>query len=235
MIHIKNLSFSYVSDNPILENVSFDIEKGEFVAILGPNGSGKTTLIKLLLGVIKPNTGTIEVCSDKTSKTGYIPQKQELDRFFPGTVREILEAKSKDYLKTCEYLSITDRLDTRFSMLSGGLQQRVMMAFSLLDNPDLLILDEPTVGVDIRSMQEFYALLVKLKIEKKITIVLVTHDVGVISRYVSKVICIKGSMTCVGTPEETPRLLANLYGEHFDIHLHDQFEPNQEHKHQKRH
>ncbi len=220
MIHIKNLTFSYSKSDPILDNISFDIEKGEFVAIIGPNGSGKTTLMKLMLGSLKPTSGSIEVCSDKKSKTGYVPQKQDFDRFFPGTVREILSSKSSNYLDTCNYLSITDRLDSKFSDLSGGLIQRVLIAFSLLDQPDLLILDEPTVGVDLKSMQEFYSLLLKLKTEKQITIVLVTHDVGVISRFVSKVVCVKGSFCCVGSPSETPKILSSLYGEHFDIHLH---------------
>ncbi len=84
----------------------------------------------------------------------------------------------------------------------------------------MLTLDEPTVGVDLKSMQEFYSLLLKLKNEKQITIVLVTHDVGVISRFVSKVVCVKGSFCCVGSPSETPKILSSLYGEHFDIHLH---------------
>lgn len=220
MIHIKNLSFFYSKDEPIFENISFDIEKGEFVAIIGPNGAGKSTLMKLILGTLTPTSGKIEVCSDKKSTTGYIPQKQEFDKLFPGTVREILSSKNPNYLDLCNYLSITDKLDYRFSDLSGGYAQRVLIAFSLLDNPDLLILDEPTVGVDLKSMQDFYSLLVRLKNEKKITIVLVTHDVGVISRFVSKVICVKGSFCCVAPPEKTQEVLNTLYGEHFDIHLH---------------
>lgn len=226
IICLNDISFSY-DKVPILEHISIDIDEQDFVAIIGPNGAGKTTLVKLILGMLHANTGTVEVFDKNIEKfdawnlIGYIPQKTDIDRNFPGNVREILLLKQEKINKNItELLEIEKILNERFSELSGGQQQKVLIALALSTNPRLLILDEPTVGVDLRSLDSFFNILKKLNKEMKVTIVLVTHEVGVIQKFVNNIICINRNFSCRGSPEKIGHMLKQVYGSSFGIHTH---------------
>lgn len=225
-IKVSKLFFSYESGAAALENTSLSIDEGDFVALIGTNGSGKTTLVKLLLGILKPTKGKIELFGEDISvfnnweKIGYVPQKYSIDRNFPASVNEILGLKGVRNELIIKKLGITNVLNKKFSQLSGGQQQRVLIALCLMKNPKLLILDEPTVGVDINAQKEFYKVLKKLNQEEKITIILVTHDIGMISHQVKKVICLNGKICKQGKPADAEKLINEVYGEHFHVHKH---------------
>lgn len=214
LFSVSSLSFSY-GENKVLDNISFEVKEDDFIAFIGPNGSGKTTLVKLLLGLLDSSQGEITL-SIPQSKIGYVPQRYTIDKNFPGTVQEILSSKDGEVVKQT---GIKELLPKKFISLSGGQQQRVLIALALQKNPRLLILDEPTAGVDIQAQQEFYDLLKQLN-KKGITIILVTHEVGVLSSLVKKVLCINHKICCMGKPREMPKLLKQMYGEHFIHHHH---------------
>ena len=220
LVSVSSLSFSY-GENKVLENISFDIPEDDFIAIIGPNGSGKTTLIKVMLGLISPTQGKVALFISK-DRIGYVPQSYTIDKNFPGTVQEILSTKNGSIINDSiiKDTGIGSLSNKKFVSLSGGQQQRVLIALALQKNPKLLILDEPTAGVDIQAQQSFYELLRQLN-RKGITIILVTHEVGVVSSLVKKVLCINHKICCLGEPKEMPKLLKQMYGEHF-IHHHDE-------------
>jgi zinc transport system ATP-binding protein len=226
-IKISKLSYSYGNNAKALENISLQIDKGDFAALIGTNGSGKTTLIKLILGLLEKQQGKIELFGQDISKfedwnlIGYVPQKYSIDRNFPASVDELLSLKGKankqDIIKK---LGISSILEKRFAELSGGQQQRVLIALCLMTEPKLLILDEPTVGVDIKAQHDFYELLKKLNETDNLTIILITHDIGLVSTHVKKVICLNGKVCKTGKPREAQRLIKETYGDKFNVHHH---------------
>ncbi len=203
---VINLSFGYENEM-LFEQVTFDVEKGDFAAVIGDNGTGKSTMIKLLLGLLKPTEGEIKLLGQKTTgkmnfdKIGYVPQNSgALASAFPATVEEIVfhsvKAKvskserrklTEDALKQVLMLEFKDRL---ISELSGGQQQRVMLARVLVNNPELLILDEPTVGIDGDSVDNLMHILHNLNMENKVTVLMVTHELGLLAPYINRVLCI---------------------------------------------
>jgi len=184
MIIYEGVSVSFGKFN-VLQNVSFDIKPGDFMHIVGPNGSGKTTLVKLLVGLLKPTSGTIKV---NTEHMGYLPQKLNTKQNFPMTVKEVIYSGFKKQLlipskKDCDLIDfwlkkmeIPELGNQSMQYLSGGQQQRVFLIRALISEPDLLILDEPTSALDPSFREKFYHLLYELQQEKKTTIVHVTHD-----------------------------------------------------------
>ncbi|MPM49739.1 High-affinity zinc uptake system ATP-binding protein ZnuC [bioreactor metagenome] len=183
MIQATNLTFSYNREQPyILHDISFNIPVGEYVSVVGENGSGKTTLMKLILGFIKPSGGSI---LNKAQRIGYVPQKNDFSGVnFPITVYEVLDSyrhllKLPDSRIVYELLDIVNlRSQTKSLMgdLSGGQHQKVLIARALMGNPDLLILDEPSTGIDIGSQKEIYQLIRKMNQEKHLTIISVEHN-----------------------------------------------------------
>lgn len=198
IIEVKNVSFKYDRDY-VFENINFDIYKGDFVGIIGSNGAGKSTLIKLILGQLKADKGKILIdgveswTGKNLQEIGYVPQvglSRGID--FPATVEEIVmmnmykeigrfgfpkkEHKEK-VKKALEIVDMTNFLHRKFSDLSGGQQQRVVIAKAIVNSPEILILDEPTTGIDHHSENVLYELLDKLHKEEKITIVMISHDI----------------------------------------------------------
>lgn len=220
IIEVKNLTYSYNKNTPIFQNISFTISKGELVAIIGHNGSGKSTLVKLLLGLLETKSSSISV----KGKIAYIPQKFNTDNNFPGKVKEILDLECcecslrEDILKS---LGIENLQHLQFKSLSGGQQQRVMIALSLLSNPDILVLDEPAVGVDTKTQNDFYKLLKKLNKQLNITILFVTHDTGMISQYFTTTICVNNNTVCIDDAKNTHSMLHSVYGEEFNQIIHN--------------
>jgi len=217
IVSINNLNLKNGSDI-ILDNVSFKIKKGDFLGIIGPNGAGKTTLFKCMLGLNKNFSGTIRIFNKDVKKEykkiykkiGYIPQSNNFDPQFPATVKEIIELGTiekkklnKDTLKEIvEFTGIAEYLDKRIGDLSGGQQQRVMITKALINEPELLILDEPGTAIDINILKLFYKLLIKLNQEKKITIIWSSHDLDAVNLLSNKVACIYKKLLFHGGSKE---------------------------------
>jgi len=209
IIEAKGINFRYCKEK-ILDNISFCVESGDFFAITGPNGGGKSTLIKIILGILEPIGGEIEVLESLKSNNdiGYVPQNTNINLDFPITVldvvlmgngskhkksRGLLSIKySKFEIECAKYslkkVGMSKYINSKISNLSGGQRQRVMIARAICSHPSLLILDEPTSNIDVNGQKEIYALLKELN--KELTIVVVTHDLTVISNYADKVLYI---------------------------------------------
>ncbi|EYE87290.1 metal ABC transporter ATP-binding protein [Fervidicella metallireducens AeB] len=212
MINIKNLSFSYNKIPPyILENINLEIKKGDYVSILGDNGSGKSTLIKLLLKLLKPCSGTIQI---NTQKIGYVPQRFEgFNSQFPVTIYEMLNChrkalKIKDSSIVLNSLLKVDMLNYKNSLignLSGGQQQKIFIARAMMGNPELLILDEPSTGIDVQSQYEIYSLIKSLNTNLGITVVAIEHNLNaalVNSDYIFKLKNGKGQILSINDYKE---------------------------------
>lgn len=214
ILEVKNISFKYTSEF-ILKNISFSITKPELIAVVGPNGSGKSTLVKLIAGILKKNDGSITT----SGKIAYIPQKFNQDPNFPASVKELLDLECcrcsirDDVVKS---LNLESLLSKQFKNLSGGQQQRVFVAMALLSEPEILILDEPTVGIDTKTQEDFFKLLKKLHHQRNLTILFVTHDTGMISTYFTKIICVGNKEVHVDDAKHTNKALLKAYGETFD-------------------
>jgi zinc transport system ATP-binding protein len=209
VIVAENIRFSYC-DNDILSGIYFSVSKGDYIGIVGPNGCGKTTLMRIILGLLAPISGKIFIFGQKTSgfdrwaKIGYLPQKlASFNPSFPVTVKEIValgllsgkktpkhfDNKDKDAIeKTLSLLGIEDIKDKLIGELSGGQQQRALLAKAIVHEPELLILDEPTLALDPDARERFFDLLAGLNKSKKMTILLVSHDIGTIGKYASKLL-----------------------------------------------
>lgn len=197
MITIKNLSFSYIKGTDLLKDINLHIPNGVYLSILGENGSCKSTLIKLILGILKPDLGSITL---DTNKISYVSQR--LDNFnaaFPITVKEVLACHSKtigiknptNVLDALEKVNMTEFSNNLIGNLSGGQQQRIFIARALIGDPDLIILDEPSTGIDEKSQNEIYPLLQTLNKDFKKTIISVEHNTKVALKYSTHILKIE--------------------------------------------
>ena len=208
MITIKNLSFSYTKGNDLLKDINLHIPKGIYLSILGENGSCKSTLVKLILGILKPDSGLITLASNKVS---YVSQK--LDNFnaeFPITVKEVLSChaktvgikNSKSVLESLHRVNMCEFSNNLIGNLSGGQQQRIFIARALLGNPDLIILDEPSTGVDEKSQSEIYPLLQSLNQNLGKTIISVEHNTKIALKYSTHILKIENGTLKLFTKED---------------------------------
>ncbi|SNZ07883.1 zinc transport system ATP-binding protein [Persephonella hydrogeniphila] len=223
----------------ILENINLSIRRKEIVAIVGPNGGGKTTLIKTALGLIKPTAGYVEILGTtpekavKTGKIGYLPQKTDIPRNFPfsvldivmlGLVNKKLSRREKVELaeKYIQYVGMKGYENHPFSKLSGGQQQRISIARVLVSDPEIIFLDEPSTGVDVVAQESFYDFLQKIREEKGITAVMVSHDIGVVGKFVDKVAGLNRYLHYYGHPKDffQKHILEKLYGTDVELVVH---------------
>jgi zinc transport system ATP-binding protein len=236
LLQMKDVSYSY-HHQTVLENVTLSVEEGKFLGIVGPNGSGKSTLLKIALGVLHPKKGKVLLFGQSVKgqkqkyNIGYVSQKSNsFQRDFPATVQEVVAAglaskkgilrryTKKDYLlvdEVLEQVGLRDLRKRNIGQLSGGQQQRVFIARALINKPKLLILDEPTVGVDRDSTKQFYDLLHFLHKQHGLTLIMVTHDIGVVSSLVDQVACLNKKLYFHGTRslfvEKEKELLSKAY------------------------
>jgi zinc transport system ATP-binding protein len=211
VIEIQNVSFSY-NDNEVLKNINLSVHRGDYLGLVGGNGAGKTTLLKIVLGLLKPDSGKIKLFGQDFSdfkdwsKIGYVPQKAtNFDINFPATAEEVVlmgrfgkrglfhRTNEIDMGKVHEALKHVDMLDHQYQLvgdLSGGQQQRVFIARALAGDPEVIFLDEPTVGVEKDIKDDFYKLLRKLNKELNLTVILVTHDIESMAHEAMHIACI---------------------------------------------
>ncbi len=226
ILSVKNLNVS-LGGQRILEDISFELQKGESLAIIGPNGAGKTVLFRALLGFI-PYTGKINW--QPNIKIGYVPQKIDFDRYLPISLEDFLLAKArilglskKEIEKKLEAVGFSKiLLKSNLGHLSFGQFQRALIAFALLGDPDVLLLDEATLGVDAPFETYIYEIIYRLQSKEKMTILLISHEFEVVYKYTDKVLCLNKKMLCFGLPEEalSEKSLATLYKDAAHYHHH---------------
>ncbi|MBC7073812.1 metal ABC transporter ATP-binding protein [Candidatus Parcubacteria bacterium] len=222
ILEVKNLNVE-LGGEKIICNLSFELKEGEVLTILGPNGAGKTVLLKTLLGIF-PFGG--EIKWKEGIKIGYVPQRVPFVKDFPISIKEFFELKGAKENETKEILK-TVGFDASFlkkpiGELSSGQYQRILVAWALLQNPKVLLFDEPTTGVDILGQETIYQLLERLKKEKNLAIILVTHDLSVVFKFSDYVICLNKCPICQGVPKEvlSPEILSKLYGQEIKFYQH---------------
>ncbi len=213
ILKVSNLGVK-LQNQILLDHINFNVTKGTTIAILGPNGAGKTVLLKTLLNLI-PHTGSIE-WTEKV-KIGYVPQYVAVSDI-PMSVREFLSiGKGVNIEKALKKVRLNDNsiLDKRLGVLSGGQLRRVMIAWALNDNPNVLLLDEPTTGVDMDSEEPIYLMLNEIKKNQKITIFLITHNIHIVQEYADALLAINKCVTFCGPAEEIgkPDTQRQIYGE----------------------
>lgn len=222
IIELDRVCFSYGSQE-VIKDISLEINKGNYVGIIGPNGGGKSTLIKLMLGILKPTDGSVKLFGTDIKefknweKIGYVPQKTYIEMNLPVTVEELVSMgrygkrglfhfpTKEDKEKTLQALGHVDMLDYKnrqVTDLSGGQQQRVFIARALASEPEVIFLDEPTVGVDIKTQKQFYTLLRKLNKELNLTLIFATHELDVVAHEATELVYINRTMEYYGDPNE---------------------------------
>jgi len=242
-IEFKDVTFSY-GTNKVLDSVSFQINKGSYLGIIGPNGGGKSTLVKIMLGLLKPDSGEISIKGKSIEKAldicriGYVPQRisqEYLD--LPATVNEIVESgltaksplftfgkTSETVFKAIATAGLSGSEDKLIGELSGGQRQKAFVARALAIDPQILVLDEPFIGVDLASQQDFYRFLKKLNQEKNLTIIFISHDLDMISREANEILCLNHKIIYSGKASEVDEkeLIEGMYGKEF-THIHHDY------------
>ena len=227
-IDIKDLAFEY-GKSPVLTDVNLSIDENDFVAIIGPNGGGKSTLMKLMVGLLKPTSGTVRLFGEKVPTkrvaVGYVPQNTNKNIDFPITVGECvatgkigLSPKSDEVRVALERVHIAGFLDRRLGELSGGERQRVLIARSLVCNPKILFLDEPSNNIDVAGIEALYNMLAEFS--ETMTIVIVTHDLMALSHKVKSVVCVNHSVHYHEGGNLTEEMLHSTYGCEVDLIAH---------------
>jgi zinc transport system ATP-binding protein len=222
-VSVKNLTYTYkvsstsFSSN-VLDNISFSVNKGDLLGVIGPNGAGKTTLFSCILGLFKDYQGEVRIFDHDIRKNnnlilqsiGYIPQQKSIEQGFPATVQEIVSLGligkkngSKEKVDSAlEMVDLSGLNHRRIGELSGGQQQRVLIAKALVNEPKLLILDEPTTSVDVETQNKFYTLVKNLNQKNKLSIIWASHDLDAVNKIANKVMCLNRSMFFHGDTSE---------------------------------
>jgi zinc transport system ATP-binding protein len=221
-----------LDEHVILDSLSFSVPQGQTTAIIGPNGAGKSVLLKALLRLVPIQQGDVHILGQPQNRyrqvaplISYIPQRLEIDHTFPLTVRDLFSLKSsrpigmnEDELSRMHALltlvGMPDRKEQRLNTLSGGQLQRVLLAYSLMDYPQILFLDEPSAGIDAQGQETIYALLKRIQEQTQLTMILVSHELDIVMHYCQQVLCLNKKLLCAGVPQQvlSPELLEKMYG-----------------------
>ncbi len=227
---MQGVSFRYPgADRPALEDISVEVGEGELACVIGPNGGGKTTFIRLVLGLLHPQHGSIRVFGENPdavrTRIGYLPQRLEFDPQFPVSVRDVVLMgrlhprgllgffSRRDHERAGQALAevgLPDLAERPFGSLSGGQRQRVLIARALACDPDLLVLDEPTASLDIAAEEQIYELLGRLN--ERLTVLVVSHDVSFVSSRVTKAICVNRHVHVHAHDQLSDEIIEGLYG-----------------------
>lgn len=244
VICIDNLWVRY-GDRVVLENINLTVYSREIFSIVGPNGGGKTTLLNTILAFKEPIQGNIQVMGENPKKIrksgiiGYLPQKSEYDQYFPVNVFDVVAmsrfARKRSWGKlnnkdrecihdALKMVEMADFENRHFGSLSGGQQQRVLIARALAIQPKILILDEPSTGLDAVAQDTFYHLLHKIRDREDITIIMVSHDIGTVSSVVDQIACLNKSIHFHGNPDEgiPSEALEKVFGRDIQFLIHDE-------------
>ena len=243
-LRVQDLTVGY-SDTPAVENVSFEIAGGNLVALIGPNGSGKTTLIRTLMGLMEPWSGSFELLGGVASaaRIGYMPQVESVDWRFPVSVRDVVEmglyqptwgvarvralfaggGRERDIDRALDRLRIRDLAGEQASELSAGQQRRVLLARTIVKDPDLLLLDEPAAGLDVSVEEDLLGLLLELAEQGK-TLLVATHDITSVFEHYPLTICLNRRLVVAGPPSEvlTEDVLVETFGRHLMVFHRDE-------------
>lgn len=246
VLTMENIHFAY-DHQTVLQGVGLTLKQGDFLGLVGPNGSGKSTMIKLALGSLRPDSGGVKLFDQPLNrfrdwwKIGFVSQKaNSFNLGFPATVSEVVASglygklglfrrmKKKHWLQveeTLETVGLTPYAHQNIGRLSGGQQQRAFIARALVSEPEFLILDEPTVGVDAESVERFYHLLKSLHKDRGLTLLLVTHDIGAITAHADRIACLNKTIHFHGNAEEfasnRKEILSFAYGHEVQVMEHD--------------
>ena len=222
-VELDGVSFAYRPGVPVLTDVSLRLEEGEFVAIAGPNGGGKTTLVRLVLGLARPASGSVSLFGEpahrfsRRATLGYVAQRAQIGGHGPVTVREVVSAgrlaqgglfgplRARDraiVASAIDDVGLAERADARLSDLSGGQQQRAFIAKALAGEPSLLVLDEPTAGVDTESQESLARLLGRLHADRRVTTLYVSHEFGAVEGIVERLVLVRGGIVFDGPPRD---------------------------------
>ena len=229
LLKVSNLRIE-AQHQVLLDHISFQMHKKETVAVIGPNGAGKTTLFRALLGLI-PYEGTIEW--QKGITIGYVPQKLFIERDFPLTIGEFFALKGRgaptkaEIDHACALVGFGDHATQTFlrkqiGVLSGGELQRILIAWACVGHPDVLLFDEPTSGVDISSEETIYGLLHKMQEKENLTVLLISHELDIVYKYATNVLCLNKKAVCFGPPKEAldKESLFALFGADVGLYRH---------------
>jgi len=242
-VELEGVGVSY-GEVRVLDGINLTVEPGDFLGIIGPNGSGKTTLLRVMLGLLEPQAGSVRLFGQLPAtfrewrRLGYVPQRAALDPSLPVTVSEVVATGLVASLGLFQRIGRRERVRvkdalarvgmethgrTRIGALSTGQQQRVLIARALVSDPELIILDEPTGGVDPEAQTSFYAMLHHLNREREVTLILVSHDIGVVAKEVTKLACLNRRLIFHGRPGDflSDAALTALYGPAVRIVSHD--------------
>ncbi len=228
VVQVRDLTFAYNGQHPVLDNINLQVRQGDFLAVLGPNGGGKTTLLKLLLGILSPQRGTITVLGAPPGhaprQVGYVPQHVNIHTEFPISVKDVVllgrlprrnrrrifsKADQHAADQALERVGMPALSNKRIGQLSGGQRQRVFIARALANAPELLFLDEPTASVDREFQTDFYNLLKELN--TTMTIIVVSHDLSILSSYAKSVACVNKTLFFHDQPEFTKNMVEATY------------------------
>ena len=224
LVRAEKVSVNFPT-GPAVSDISFEINRRDFLALIGPNGSGKTVLVRALLGSL-PYQGSITWA--KGAKIGYVPQQVDLDRYVSLTLEDflklkirILKLKDAEIKRVIALVGLPEKiLKSQIRFLSGGQLQRGLVAFALLGSPDIIFLDEPTASIDVAGEEQIYETLHRLQDESDLTVVLISHELDLVSRYATKILCINREMVCYGDPSLSLKtdVIEKLYGTKAHVH-----------------
>ncbi|MCL4403860.1 metal ABC transporter ATP-binding protein [Patescibacteria group bacterium] len=238
LLEVKDLTVTF-DGRSVVNDVSFTLKPQEVLAVIGPNGSGKSTLLKTLVGINKKYSGSIAFAPG--AKIGYLPQRFHVDFYLPMTVREFLDLKPEHKYSLEEVLRLVEIpgnwLDENLATFSSGQLQKILLAFAIIDQPQVLLFDEPTENVDVVSQESIYDLLHELQDKTGVAMVIISHDLNVVYRYAQTVLCLNEKMLCYGPPIEalTNETLSHLYGDHAFFHHHHFGDHHREEGHEHHH